>query len=135
VQLRPRDLSRAFFVIAALLVPWTVYLLLRLPRHYDAHHYRLSWVGFDLALVAALIVTGVALARRSPALSRYAAGLSIMLVVDAWFDILNAGTTTDRVMAVVAAAFIELPLALLCWQLARAGEHLQGPPSDVEVSG
>ncbi|MCB0905504.1 MAG: hypothetical protein KDB63_00070 [Nocardioidaceae bacterium] len=128
---RPRDLSRAFFVIAALLVPWTVYLLLRLPRHYDAHHYRLSWVGFDLALVAALIVTGIALARRSPALSRYAAGLSIMLVIDAWFDVLNAGTTTDRVMAVAAAVFIELPLAYLCWQLARAGEHLQGPDRPV----
>ena len=135
MKLRPQDLSRAFFVIAALLVPWTIYLVLRLPRHYDAHHYRLSWVGFDVAMVAALIVTGIALARRSPALSRYAAGLSVMLVIDAWFDILNAGTTIDRVMAVVAAALFELPLAYLCWRLARVGERLQGPEQPATTPG
>ncbi len=117
-------------MIAALLVPWTISLMLRLPRHYEAHHYRLSWVGFDVALVAALLVTGVALARKSPALSRYAAGLSTMLAVDAWFDVLNAATTSDRVMALLAAAFIELPLCYLCWRLARSGQYLQGAPAD-----
>ena len=105
--------------MAALLVPWTFYLAVTLPRHYPAHHYWLGWVGFDLALVAVLAITGVSLARGSPALPRYAATAATMLVVDAWFDVLNAATATDALVAVLAAGLIELPLAYLCWRLAR----------------
>jgi glucose-6-phosphate-specific signal transduction histidine kinase len=106
-------------VVAALLVPWTLYLAVTLPRHYSAHHYWLGWVGFDLALVAVLAVTGVSLARGKPALSRYAAVAATMLVMDAWFDVLNAATRTDFLVAALTGALFELPLAYLCWRLAR----------------
>lgn len=120
-----RDLSRAFFVVAGLLVPWTLYLALTLPRHYQAHHYWLGWVGFDLALVAVLAVTGLAVARGRPAVSRYAAVAATMLVLDAWFDVLNAATLADFWVA-VSGALLELPLAFLCWRLARGrGQDLR----------
>jgi hypothetical protein len=126
VPVRSRDLSRAFFVVAALLVPWTLYLALTLPRHYPAHHYWLGWVGFDLALVAVLAVTGLAVAQGRPALSRYAAVAAAMLVMDAWFDVLNAATVTDVWMA-VGGALLELPLAYLCWRLARGDSRALEP--------
>jgi hypothetical protein len=116
---RTRGLPRAFFLVAALLVPWTLYLAVTFPRHYRAHQYWLGWVGFDLALVAVQAMTGMSLARGGPALPRYAATAATMLVVDAWFDVLNAATTMDVLVAVLAAGFIELPLAYLCWRLAR----------------
>ncbi|MFZ2013987.1 MAG: hypothetical protein WAV00_09215 [Nocardioides sp.] len=139
MPLRSRDLARAFFVIAALLVPWTLYLALALPRHYPAHHYWLGWVGFDLALVAVLVATGLSLARGSARLSRYAAAAATMLVTDAWFDVVNAASVTDVAVAAVTAAAFELPLAFLCWRLAR--EALSGqapvprPASRVDESG
>jgi hypothetical protein len=134
VPARSRDLSRAFFVIAALLVPWTLYLALTLPRHYPVHHYWLGWVGFDLALVAVLVVTGLALLRGMPALSRYAAVAATMLVTDAWFDVLNAATLTDFWLA-AAGALVELPLAYLCWQLARGGARPVETRSSATVPG
>jgi hypothetical protein len=126
VPLPSRGLARAFFVIAALLVPWTLYLALTLPRHYPAHHYWLGWVGFDLALVAVLVVTGLSLARGSPRLSPYAAAAATLLVTDAWFDVVNAASGADIVVAAVSAAIFELPLAFLCWRLARAAPPRPG---------
>lgn len=130
-----RVLPRAFFVIAGVLVPWTVYLAVTLPRHYSAHHYWLGWVGFDLALIAVLLKTGLSLARGSSALSRYAAASATLLVVDAWFDILNAATTSDRLVALVTGVFFELPLAYLCWQLARRASGSLGSEIPVDQRG
>ncbi|MGA8248771.1 MAG: hypothetical protein WB797_17825 [Nocardioides sp.] len=116
---RAGDLARAFFAVAALLVPWTLYLAVTLPRHYPAHRYWLGWVGFDLALVAILVVTGVSMMRGRPAVSRYAAVAATMLVVDAWFDVVNSASSTDLLVAASTAVLFELPLAYLCWRLAR----------------
>ncbi len=128
-------LPRAFYLAAVLLVPWSIYLLITLPRHYETHHYRLGWMGFDVMLAVVLLRTGQSLARGHTALARYAAVAATMLTMDAWFNVVNANTLADILIAAAAAILVELPLAYLCWQLARAGERLQGPPSDVEVSG
>ena len=45
-------------VAGLVLLPWLVWLVATLPQHYSAHHYWLSWAGFDVALAASLIVTG-----------------------------------------------------------------------------
>ena len=135
MPIRSRDLSRAFFVVAALLVPWTLYLALTLPRHYPAHHYWLGWVGFDLALVAVLAVTGLSLARGGPALPRYAAVAAAMLVIDAWFDVLNAATLNDFLVAALTAALFELPLAYLCWRLARGDSRALEPSAHGSEAG
>ena len=73
--------------------------------------------------MAVLAVTGVSLARAGPALSRDAAVAATMLVIDAWFDVLNAATLTDFQLALLTGALFELPLAYLCWRLARGGSR------------
>jgi len=125
VVIRSSYLARAFFGVAALMVPWTLYLAVTLPRHYSAHHYWLGWAGFDVALVAVLVTTGLSIRRGSLAVTRYAAVAATMLVIDAWFDVLNAATGSDALVAVSLAVVVELPLAYICWQLSvrrtRAG--------------
>ena len=85
--IRSSYLARGFLLAAALMVPWTLYVAITLPRHYSAHHYWLGWAGFDVALVAVLVITGLSIRRGTPAVTRYASVAAAMLVVDAWFDV------------------------------------------------
>jgi len=118
VPIRSAHLARAFFVAAAVTVPWTVFVAVSLPRHYTAHHYWLSWFGFDVALVVVLAITGRSLMRGDTVFHRYATIAATMLVVDAWFDVLNAATPTEQLVAAAMAALVELPLAYVCWRIA-----------------
>src|SRR6266705_2108562 len=81
------------------------------------------WAGF---LIVALVVTAIAVVRRSPYAEVAAAISGTLLVCDAWFDVLTSRTTGELVQASVEAALVELPLAALCFwmatNLARAVE-------------
>jgi len=101
------------------LLPWLVWLAVMLPKHYSAHHYWLSWVGFDVALATSLVLTGRHRMSGDLRVARSAAVATSLLVVDAWFDVLNAATNSDRIGAVALAVLVELPLAGLTWRLTR----------------
>lgn len=118
VPIRSAHLARAFFVAAAVTAPWTIFVAVSLPRHYTAHHYWLGWFGFDVALVVVLAITGRSLMRGDVTAHRYATIAATLLVVDAWFDVLNAATPTEQLLAVAMAALVELPLAYVCWRIA-----------------
>ncbi len=95
-------------------LPWTLWLSVALPSHHLARHWDLAWAGFDVLLMATLLGAAVAAVRRSPLLVGAAAAGAALLIADAWFDVLTAGPGTDRLVAVVLALAVELPLALLC---------------------
>ena len=120
MALRPVHLARVFFVMAAVTAPWTIYLAVTLPQHYTAHHYWIGWSGFNVALLSALLVTGRLLLRGDVSVQRPATVAATMLVVDAWFDVLNAASRGDRIAAVLMAALVELPLAYVCWRIGRS---------------
>ncbi len=115
-------LGIGFVVLAALLVPWSIYLALELPTHTLAHHYDLAWVGFDAALTAALLAVGVLVHRGSARTGPLASAAGTLLLVDAWFDVVTAAPGSDRWEAVTMAVLVELPLAAICWWLAA---HVQ----------
>jgi hypothetical protein len=46
-------------VSGLVLLPWLSWLVITLPRHYSAHHYWLSWVGFDVAVLVELPLAGL----------------------------------------------------------------------------
>jgi hypothetical protein len=51
------------------------------------------------------------------------------LLVDVWFDVLTSSTRAEFLVAIGEAAFVELPMAVLCLLLARAAERrLHSPP-------
>jgi hypothetical protein len=46
-----------------------------------------------------------------------------LLFVDAWFDVLTASSRSEFVVAIVEAAVVELPIAVICLLLARSVER------------
>ena len=103
---------RLMIIGTIVLIPWIVYLALALPTDYVVHDWTATWVGFDvllLGLMAATVVLGM-LRRQLLLLTAFAT--AVLLVCDAWFDILTAGPS-DFWISVLTAAFGDLPLAVL----------------------
>src|SRR5580765_5558884 len=131
----PRWVAPFFGLAALLLVPWVVLLVVELPSAHRADHWDIAWAGFDLALALLLITVAVAAWRRSPWLEGAATATATLLFVDAWFDVLTSSTRSEFVVSLGEAAFVELPLAVLCLLLARDVErrlrvrHLSRPAS------
>lgn len=94
------------------LVPWTAYLAVTLPRTYVAHHWDLAWVGFDVMLLLLLLTTAVLgfLRRQLVIVTAFATG--VLLLCDAWFDVLTA-QAPDRPVSLVTAVAVELPLSVV----------------------
>ena len=101
------------------LLPWTLWLGLSLPSRKVAEHWDLAWTGFDLVLAASLLATALALIRASPLVRSCAAATGALLVADAWFDVVTAAGGRERWFAVGLALVAELPLAGICFVLAR----------------
>jgi hypothetical protein len=109
-------------LVAAGLLPWTLYLTYTLPARHVTERYDLAWIGFDIALLAAFALTGWCILRSSKWLVPIAAVTGTMLVCDAWFDTITS-SGGEQVEAILEACFAELPLALLCgyivWDVER----------------
>jgi hypothetical protein len=87
-----------------------IHLTSTLPSSYAAAHWRIAWVGFDLAMATVAVIT-LALLRRGVALAALpAAMLAAMLMCDGWFDCLTAraGDLAESLLSLGA----ELPAAL-----------------------
>ena len=99
----------------AFLLPWLVYLSITLPATSSGGAWRIVWVGFDAALVAAFIATVVTVwLRRQVALIALVV-TSTLLVCDAWFDVCLSWGTNEH-WGSVATAFVELPGGVLARQ-------------------
>jgi len=119
-----RRLIAPFFALAGLvLIPWTVWLTFSLPAHHESDNWQTVWAGFDIALAVALLATAISALRRSPWLPVVAAIAGTLLCVDAWFDITLEAGGPHLLAAVVEAALVELPLAGICFWVARDAEH------------
>ena len=125
----PRDLvpyrwiAPLLVVGAVVLVPWTLVLAYRLPARHTTQHWDVAWVGFDIALAAALAATGWAVASRSEWAPAAAAVAATLLVCDAWFDNVLANSAEEHIEAALEAAFVEIPLAVFCVWLALHSEQ------------
>jgi len=122
----PRWAAPMFLLLATLLVPWTAYLAVSLPRSDLAHHYRIAWVGFDVLLTAALLVTGIMARRRSPRIQVPAAATATLLLVDSWFDVTMSGSKSQELEAILLAICVELPLAAVALYIAYRSPKSRG---------
>lgn len=113
---RVRRIRRARLALTVggcvVLVPWTFYLAVTLPRRYVAHHWDLVWVGFDVLLLAMLALTAWLGWQRRQAMVLTSFATGVLVLADAWFDVLTA-QPDDAVLSVVVAALVEVPVALL----------------------
>src|ERR1700751_3644163 len=94
------------------LIPWMVYLAFTLPTNYVAHNCPATWIGFDCVLIAFMIATAVLgwLRRELVILPGFTTG--VLLICDAWFDIMTAGPGQLWV-SVLTAALLNVPLAVI----------------------
>lgn len=114
-----RRIARTYWLFAVALIPWIVYLAITLPRRNFSEHYRLSWIGFDLALAGALARTAYLANRRDPRVVLPANAAGALLIADAWFDITTADSRATALVALASALLLELPIAALSLLIAR----------------
>jgi hypothetical protein len=97
---------------AVVLIPWIVHLGFTLPANYVAHNWPATWIGFDCLLTAFMVATVVLgwLRRQLVVLPAFTTG--VLLICDAWFDIMTAAPSQIWV-SVLTAALGNLPLAVI----------------------
>jgi hypothetical protein len=105
--------------MAAFLAPWTAGLAATLPAGYATAHWNVAWAGFDAALAVVSALTARAAWRRSRAQAPLFVVLAALLASDAWFDVTTSFGTADGRVALLEAAFAEVPLAVLAGLRAR----------------
>jgi hypothetical protein len=94
------------------LIPWIIYLAFALPDTYVAQNWVATWVGFDSLLVVFMGATAILGFLRRQILILTAFTTGVLLICDAWFDILTA-RSDDMWLSIVTAVFGALPLAVV----------------------
>jgi hypothetical protein len=122
-KIRPRRSSRlvAMFVAAGaavVLLPWVLILAVTLPSTYQANHWKLAWIGLDLAIAATAGLTAYLLHRRDPRAALTAVAAGTLLLADAWFDVSTSGSGLDHNLSLAEALVLEVPLAIFAFVLA-----------------
>lgn len=95
---------------AIALIPWIVLLGFTLPVDYVAHNWSITWIGFDILLVAMMAATAVLGIMRKQLLVLAGFTTGVLLICDAWFDIMTAAPD-DRWVSLLTAFLAELPVA------------------------
>ena len=127
---RPEDITRSvraltplLSVVVAGLIAWIVILGVSLPTADTTRQWRLLWIGFDTAEVAALGVTLWAVYRSRQLAIPAALITGTLFACDAWFDVVLSWGTPGWWFSLATAALVELPLAALLWSSARSMVH------------
>ncbi len=100
-------------------MPWSGYLAVTLPDEYATGQWRLTWVGFDLALAGCLALgLWLGLRRRRAAVPLLAA-TAALLFSDAWFDISLGWASPELAGSIALALLVEIPFGVLLLVWAR----------------
>ena len=94
------------------LIPWIVFLLITPPAIFVAHNWPATWVGFDVLLAAFMVTTAVLVFVRRQLVPLAALTTAVLLICDAWFDVMTAGPH-DLLMSALTSTLVELPLAII----------------------
>lgn len=111
VRRRRKRSLEMLLTCVVVLIPWTIFLAVSLPDQYRAHHWRLTWAGFDGLLLLAITLTVYLGWRRRQAVIPAAIVTATLLICDAWFDISLDLGTSDVWWSLASAVLVELPLA------------------------
>ncbi|WP_199566314.1 hypothetical protein [Streptomyces corynorhini] len=110
--MRKKLFGRLLLATGLALVPWLAVLWTTLPDPYPAQHWRVAWVGFDALEIAGLLTSAMLVRRSDHRAPLASVATAVLLLVDAWFDVMTAGHYV--VISLTLACTLELPLAALC---------------------
>jgi hypothetical protein len=108
-----RKMPTVLLLIAAGLTVWVFELGAVLQGQAQVRNWSSTWVGLDLMEIAGLVLTAVAMRRRSAYLSAVAAVTATLFALDAWFDVLTASAGSGWYESLAAAAFGEIPMTVV----------------------
>ncbi len=94
------------------LVAWIVFLVITKTANYVTHDWLATWVGFDILLVAFMATTAVLVFVRRQLVPLTAFTTGVLLICDAWFDVMTAGPH-DLWASALTATLVELPVAVI----------------------
>jgi hypothetical protein len=97
---------------------WITVLLLTLPNRYQTTDWRVTWVGLDVAELILLVSLTWAAWRTRQLVVPLMVATSTVLACDAWFDV-TLSARGDRVISILTAACVELPIATFLLTRAR----------------
>jgi hypothetical protein len=107
------------------MVPWVIYLQLTLPSQRAFMHWRMMWIGFDLAILAQIMLLLYLLRHKSPWAVMVQSSLGALFITDAWFDIQTSSGNSEVLIAVLLAVTAEIPLAAVSiWCAVRITRRL-----------
>ena len=98
-----RLIAVAVGLAALFMIPWTVFLGYTLPRRYDARHWSLLWIGFDVILCAVLTAFAWLTWKRRQLMLVMAIIAGTLLFCDAWFDVITSWGNRDHWVTVITA--------------------------------
>lgn len=95
------------------LIPWTIGLAVTLPRHFLVDNWPLAWIGFDTILLGCLGTTAWALWKQRQVAIVASMVTSVLLLCDAWFDVVTAHSGRCLGLSIATASFGEVPIGIL----------------------
>lgn len=98
---------------ALVLIPWTIYLSVTLRDRHRVTQWGTAWVGFDILLVVMLALSAWAAWRRRLVAVVFLTAAAVLLLIDAWFDVMLSWGTREQTSALVTAFAFEIPLCIL----------------------
>lgn len=114
----PAWASRLYIFLGLVLVPWTVYIALTLPKHHFTSNWDVSWTGLNIGLILSLVCTGLLAWRKSIWLVITSTITGSFLLIDAWFDVMGEHKAVLFQQAILLAVLFEIPLAIMSFYLA-----------------
>ncbi len=114
-----RAVAIATAVLAGGLIPWIVLLALTLPPRYEAGHWQVLWVGYDVAEVLMLAFAAWASWFRRQILIPISLVTAVLLFCDAWFDIVTSWGHGDQWVTLATGLGAVIPLGLFFLWLSR----------------
>lgn len=119
VRRAARGIVEIYGLGAAAVAVWVVYLAIALPERSTAQHYDVTWVGFDLFLIATMAGTAFWAYKLDARVQLAANATATLLLVDAWMDVTTSPDAEAMWIAIAMAVLLELPLALVSLRVAR----------------
>jgi hypothetical protein len=98
---------------------WIALLATTLPDHYQADQWRVTWIGFDIALTLALVAMGWSGLHRRQIMIPLMIVVATLLCCDAWFDLTLSLGGGEEWTSILTAACAEIPLAVIIFLRAR----------------
>ena len=101
------------------LAAWIAILIMTLPGHFTASHWRAVWVGLDIAELAGFAAIAWAAWHQRQVVIFFMIMTGTLLLCDAWFDLTLDYGSSDFMMSVITALVVEFPLAFMLFAAAR----------------